>query len=169
LNSDQLGFTLLLVAALLGLAGYFGRQQLKTLRGLAPPNVLGAEDRGYLRSQAYRRLFCSLLMVVIAGLLVGWLYLDAEQRQLEKEARVVNADPEAPPTPEQKEFFHVFRIYTVAALLVLLMLLVLATMDFWATARYGLSQHRKLQADRRTLLEEQAARRRQERNGQSGS
>jgi len=35
-----------------------------------------------------------------------------------------------------------------------------------AIARYGLSQHRRLQADHRALLAEQVDRRKQERNGQ---
>jgi ABC-type uncharacterized transport system fused permease/ATPase subunit len=167
MNPDQLGFTLVLVAVLLGLAVYFGRQQLRTLRGLKSPDSLPAEDRRYLRSQAYRRLFCSALMVAIAGLLIGWLFLEAEHRELQKALRAAQeVDPGAVPTQEQRDFAHLFWLYLSAALLVLLILLVLATMDFWATARYGLSQRRKLQADHRAILEEQLARRRQERNGQ---
>jgi len=170
MDPNQLGFTLVLVAVLLGVAGYFGRQQLRTLRGLASPDVLGADDRRYLRSQAYRRLLCSVLMVAIAGLLIGWLFLEPDHRRLENDMRTARAiDPAALPTEEQKDFARLFLFYVSAGLLVLLVLLVLATMDFWATARYGLSQHRKLVADRRALLEEQVARRRQERNGQRGS
>ena len=87
MSSDQLGFTLVLVAVLLGLAGYFGWQQVRTLRGLKAPERVDADNRFYLRSQAYRRLFCSLLMVAIAGLLVGWLFLDAQDRELQGELR----------------------------------------------------------------------------------
>ena len=57
-------------------------------------------------------------------------------------------------------------LYLSGGLFVLLMLLVLATMDFWATARYGLSQHRKLQADHRAMLKKEVDKHRQERNGQ---
>jgi hypothetical protein len=167
MNPDLLGFTLVLVAVLLGLAAYFGRQQLRTLRGLKSPDVAGADDRGYLRSRAYRRLVCSALMVAIAGLLIGWLFLESEHRELQKQMLAAQAaDPAAPPSQEQKDFVRLFWVYLSSALLVLLLLLVLATMDFWATARYGLSQHRKLQADRRAMLQDQMARRRQERNGQ---
>jgi hypothetical protein len=170
MNPNQLGFTLVLVAVLLGVAGYFGRQQVLTLRGLASPDVLDADERRYLRVQAYRRLICSVLMVLIAGLLVGWLFLEAEHRELPKEMRAAQAvDPAAVPTEEQKDFARLFWIYLVAALSVLTVLLALATMDFWATARYGLRQHRKLQADHKALLQEQAARWRQQRNGQHGS
>jgi hypothetical protein len=173
MNPDHLGFTLVLVAVLLGLAGYFGRQQLRTLRGLKSPDVpdvVGADDRGYLRSRAYRRLVCSVLMVAIAGLLIGWLFLESEHRELEKQFHAAQAvDPAARPSQEHEDFFRLFWVYLSAALMVLLLLLVLATMDFWATARYGLNQHRKLQADRRAMLQDQMTRRRQERNGQGGN
>jgi hypothetical protein len=169
MNPDQLGFTLVLVAILVGLAVYFGRQQLRTLRNLRSPDAAGADERGYLRSRAYRRMVCSVLMVAIAGLLIGWLFLESEQRELQKQlAAAQTVDPSARPSQEHEDFIRLFWAYLCAALLVLLLLLVLATMDFWATARYGLSQHRKLQAARREMLETQMARRRQERNGQGG-
>jgi uncharacterized protein HemX len=167
MSSDLLGFTLVLVAVLLGLAGYFGWQQVRTLRGLKAPAGVDADNRFYLRSQAYRRLFCSLLMVVLAAQLVGWLFLEATDQELQRELRAARAiDPAAPPSQEQKAFAQIFVLHMSAGLFVLLMLLVLATMDFWATARYGLSQHRKLQADHRALLKKEVDKHRQERNGQ---
>jgi hypothetical protein len=166
MDPNHFGFTIILVCLLLGLAAFFGRQQLRTLRGLKSLE-LPADDRRYLRSQAYRRLVCSVLMLVIAGLLIGWVFLEADHRRLEKEQIAAEAaDPAAAPTQEHKDFGRLFVVYVSMALMALLALLVLGTMDFWATARYGLSQHRKLIADRRAMLEEQMARRRQERNGQ---
>ena len=41
----------------------------------------------------------------------------------------------------------------------------LAALDFWATRRYGLHQHRKIIADRRAMIEREVSRLRQERNG----
>jgi hypothetical protein len=167
MEPNQIGFTIVLVLVLIGIALYFGRQQLKTLRGLKSPTFMEPGDRRYLRSQAYRRIFSSFLMVVIAGLLIGWLFLEADYRQLEKEMHASgDGQPAAAPTEHQKEFARLFWFYLSAALMVLLVLLVLASMDFWATARYGLTERRKLLADRRALLEAQMARRRQERNGQ---
>ena len=148
MNPAELVFTLALAAVLLGLAGYFGWRQVQTLRGLAG---MGVEEQHYLRAQAYRRLFCSALMVVLAGMLVGWIFLGADA-----------ADPAAPLTAD---LARLFSVYWIAALLVLLVLVALAAVDFWAIARFGMSQHRRLQADQRALLEEHAARRRRERNG----
>jgi hypothetical protein len=154
MNPDQTGFTLVLVAVLVGLAGYFGRQQLRTLRGLNP-ETQGPDERRYLRTQAYRRLCCSILMLVIAGFLIAWLFVEPH----------FQPDIDAA-SEDRKELVQGLAMYWIAPLVVLMVLLVLATMDFWATARFGLNQHRKLLADRRTMLEEQIAKRRQERNGQ---
>jgi hypothetical protein len=161
MSLNELGLTLVLVAVLLGVAGYFGRQQLQTLRGLAAPEAAPAERR-YLRSQAYRRLFCSLLLVVFAGFLIGGLFLD--ERRLELEPPPGST---AEPSDEQREFGRLFFVYWAVAFVDLMVVLALASLDFWATMRHGLSQHRQLQADHRALLEEIAARRRHQRNGET--
>jgi hypothetical protein len=165
-NAGELGFTLLLVAGLLVLAGYFGRRQLQTLRGLTAPETLGQGDRLFLRKQAYRRLICSALMVVLAALLVTWLFLEPRFQQVQQELTAAHAvDPNAEPTDEQRAFTRLFGVCVIVALLVLMVLLAVAGMDFWATARYGLSQQRQLQADQRAVLKEHADRYRRERNG----
>jgi phosphatidylglycerophosphate synthase len=169
MEPNQLGFTLILSAVLVALAVYFGRQQVLTLRALGSLGAVNRDERHYLRSQAYRRLVCSVLMVAIAGLLIGWLFIQAQHEELQKELRIAQAEnPEAMPTEEHRNFANWFRVYLSTALLVLLLLLVLATMDFWATARYGLTQHRKLLADRKAMFDEEMNRKRQERNGQQG-
>jgi hypothetical protein len=53
----------------------------------------------------------------------------------------------------------------VALLVVLLAVVVLAALDLLAIRRWGLRQFRKLQADRRAMIERQASRLRQGRNG----
>ena len=166
MSVNEQGLTVLFAAALLAVAGYFGWQQIRAIRGLTSPDVLGADDRRYILSQALRRLFCSVLIVVFAGMLIGWLILDANYRDAREEWRLAQLfEPPAPLTPEQKDYARLITVYWVAALFVLLVLFTLAAMDFWATARYGLSQHRKLQADQRAILEQQAAEKRPNRNG----
>jgi cytochrome bd-type quinol oxidase subunit 1 len=165
-NPGELAFTLGLIVLLLGLAGYFGWRQLRALRGITGPDELGQGDRRFLHSQAFRRLFCSLLMVFFAGMLIGWIFLEARYRELVDEMHAAEiVDPSVQASQEQKDFVRFISVYWMVALLVLLVMVSLAAIDFWAIARYGLSQHRRLQADRRALLEEQAARRRRERNG----
>ena len=155
----------ILAAILLGLAGYFGRRQLRALRGMIGPDELGSGDRRYLRAQAYRRLFCSFLMVVLAGMLIGSLFLDVRSNELfppRNGPEAAQVDPD-----EQADFQRLFTVYWMVALLVILAMMALAIIDFVAIARYGLSQHRRLQADRRAALEEHVSHRRRDRNGTS--
>lgn len=168
MNPDELALILIFVTILLGLAGYFGWRQVQTLRKLAAEPPGDAEDRRYLRTQAYRRLFCSGLMAVFAGLLIGWIFLDQRYRNIQAQVpQGAAALPEGQLTEEQKDFVRLFSVYWIVALLILLVLVALAAVDFWAIARYGLSQRRRLQEDHRALLAEQvAARRKQQRNGQ---
>jgi hypothetical protein len=167
-NSAELGLTLTLAAVLVGLAVYFGRRQFQTLRLLAAPDAITVDDRRYLRTQAYRRLFCSALMLVFAAFLVGGLFLWIEYRDIDKQIQLMKAeDPSASLTQDQNDFVRLFTTYWIAALLVLMVLVALAGLDFWATARYGLNQVRRLQADQRALLQQHATQRRRDRNGNS--
>jgi hypothetical protein len=165
MNPGELIFILVLATILLALAAYFGRRQIQVLRSL-PQSSADPDERRYLRSQAQRRLFCSFLMVVFAAMLLGWIGLNARYLDLLEQKRAVEAaDPAAEATQEEKDFGRLVSVYLVVALLVLLGMVSLAIIDFWAIARFGLSQQRRLHADRRALLEEYAARRRRERNG----
>jgi hypothetical protein len=164
-NPAEVIFMVILAAILLGLAGYFGRRQLRALRGMIGPDELGSGDRRYLRAQAYRRLFCSFLMVVLAGMLIGSLFLDVRSNELfppRNGPEAAQVDPD-----EQADFQRLFTVYWMVALLVILAMMALAIIDFVAIARYGLSQHRRLQADRRAALEEHVSHRRRDRNGTS--
>jgi hypothetical protein len=164
-NPGELSFTLVLIVVLLGLAGYFGWRQIQALRGLRGQPDLPREDRRYVRRQGVRRLVCCVLMVVLAGMLVGWFFLHPHYREvsLQLDQRAKGEDI----TPEQRTFLRLFAIYWIAALFMLFMIFVLAAVDFWAITRFGLRHHRRLQADHRAELEEQVARLRARRNGQS--
>jgi phosphatidylglycerophosphate synthase len=167
MSPNEFGAIVILAALLLGLAVYFGRQQLRALRGSPAPDALGSDDRRYVLRQAYRRLLCTFLMVVFAGMLIGWIFVEPGQRQVREEVRAAQAlDPNTRLTEEQKDTVRIMTAYWVGALLVLLVLLMIAALDFWSTVRYGLGQHRKLQAAQRDMLQQHAAHRRQERNGQ---
>ena len=159
MNSTEISISLTLAAVLVGLALYFGWRQWQTLRTLKSPEEANVDDRRYLRARSYRRLLCSLLMLLLAGFLVGGLWLGSGLH-----------DAQVPVTEEQKaereEFLRLFSTYWIVFLLIVLILVSLAALDFWATARYGLNQHRRLQADRRAFLQQQISQRR-DRNGSS--
>jgi hypothetical protein len=163
----EFAFGVTVVVLLVGLAGYFAWQQRIALRELHANSELPPEERRYLRNQVVRRLLCSALMLILAGMLVGWYFYDPQFRALFPEAREKWAAAEEQIlTEEQKEFGRWMGAYWSAALGVLFLIVVVAGADALAIARYGLRQRRRLRDERQqTLLELEAVRRRHRGNG----
>jgi hypothetical protein len=163
----ELVFGAVLVVLLVGLAGYFTWQQRATLRELHAHPEMPPEDRRYLRRQVMRRLFCSALMGLLAGMLVAWYFYDESFRELFREGREKWAAAEQEVlTERQKEFSKWMGAYWSAVLGVLFLIVAVAAADALAIGRYGLRQRRRLRDERQqTLLELEAARRRHRGNG----
>ncbi|HEV3260844.1 MAG TPA: hypothetical protein VG013_28590 [Gemmataceae bacterium] len=155
-------FAALIVLVLVGLAGYFGWREWQVLRGLRDEENLPPDDRRYLRRQAWRRLVCCGLMAVLAGLFVGWYALGFHQQALDW---VEGRGPQGPPEREVR-LLNLSLAYVGAAGVVLIGMLLLAAFDLWAIRRFGIRHLRQIQADRRAMIERQAARLRSRRNGQ---
>jgi hypothetical protein len=153
----EIGIGLALAGVLIFLAVFFSLRQRHTLAQLRLDGELSAEDRLYFIRQVRRRLICSLLMVIFAGMLVGWFFLGDVPKPMEGE-----------PIPDEvKDTIRFMTVYWIIALFVLLAILFLASFDFLATARFGMRRVRQLENDRRAVLEMEAAklrRRRQEMN-----
>jgi hypothetical protein len=157
-----------IVGVLLFLAGYYGWQQWRALRGLKKSENLLPEDRVYHRTHARRVFINCSLMVILAGLIGGWYLfgLDGKTRDLGQQAQAEEEDaPPRPLDPEQKRFLTFSTVYWIVAMLVLLVIVYMALLDFWAIRRYGLRHVRQIQADRRAMLERQLGLLRSERNG----
>lgn len=162
---SEIVFGSALVVFLLVVAVVLGWRQLGQLRRLRT-QLLPDEEMQWEHRKAWRRLVSAGLLTVMAGLLAALLgfYEPAAGRLAEERAGF--AEGEGPPmTDEQKTLVRVWIGLLIALLLVLLVVVGLAGVDLWATRRYGLRQFRKLQADRRAMIERQATRMRQERNG----
>jgi len=161
----QIVFGVVLVVALLGLAGFYAWRQVLLLRRVpADPEAWG-EEGVYLRRLAWRRLVCSGVMVLLAVLLVGaMLFLEVPAQRLAD--RVDEEGPEAAEGPEQKDFIRLYGYYWIGFLLLLLFLVVLAGIDLWAVRRFGLRQLRRLQDDRRAMIARQTALMRERREQQ---
>ena len=160
----QIVFGVALVAVLLGLAGFYGWRQVRLLRRLPADPAEAGEEEAWLREQAWRRLVCCALMVVLAVLLSGaLLYLEGPAQALAD--RVDAEGPDVADTPEHRHFVNFYSYYWIAFLLVLLALVVVAGIDVWAVRRFGLRQLRRLQADRRAMIARQSALLRQRREG----
>lgn len=155
----QIVFGAALVAALLGVALYYAWRQVRALRRLRHlPDLPGAEAR-YVRRQAWRRLAGSVLMLVLAGLLaVVLVYLEAPTQQIADRS-------DTPLSSDERNVVNLWAGGWIAILLVLMVVVFLAAWDLWATRLYGVRELRKIQADRRAMIERQASRVRRERNG----
>jgi H+/gluconate symporter-like permease len=158
LTSTQIVFGSSLVAVLLGLAFYYARQQLQVLRKTAGSAEAHSSEGVYLRRQAWRRLACSALMVLLAVLLAGALIFLEEPAQ-----RLAEQGAEAAEAPEHRAFVNFLAYYWIVFLLLLLALVVLAGIDFWAVRRFGLRELKRIQDDRRAMIARQSALLRQKR------
>ena len=149
-----------LAAIVAFVAVFFALRQRRTLALLRLDEEMSDTERGYLTRQVRRRLVCSALLLVFAGLLVGWLLMR------ERVAGFV-PEPGEPITDEAKDQLRFIVYYWIAALFILMAILFLASWDFLATARYGFVRHKQLEQERRAMMEAEAAKlrhRRQELN-----
>jgi len=167
-NSETFGYALI-IALLLGVAGYFAWKQVATLRGLrAVAEPLG-DEQIYLRKQAVRRLIGCGLMTLLAGMMIASYFagLEAWGTALENAAAAPGEKLENRELDQQRRsFLSFYASFYIGVLLIVLLLLFIAALDFWAIQRYHLSQYRRIQAERKELVQEQAARFRHQRNGQ---
>jgi hypothetical protein len=166
----QIVFGAALVVALLGVSLYYAWRQVWALRRLRQmPDLPGAETR-YVRRQAWRRLVSCVLMLMMAALLAVVLIGMEERAQQIADLREAKraAGEQHTPTQDETEFLNRWVGTWIAILLLLMVVIFLAAWDLWATRLYSVREMRKIQADRRAMIERQAARLRQQRNGHQG-
>lgn len=160
-------FGAFLIGALLFLAVFYAWRQLCLLRRLRGAQDLPGEEQRYYRRQAIRRLVSSGLLLLLAGLLAFILvYVEPRAQQLVNQIDAAPPGEPHQPTPHDRSLAHVYGGYLIAFLLVLLAVVLLAGYDLWTTRRYGLRQYRKIQEDRRLMIQRQLTRLREEGNGQ---
>jgi hypothetical protein len=155
-----------LSALLIAIAVYFAIRQRQTMVALRSDVGLSREDRHYLHRQAVRRLFNSALLVVLALMLLGGLFLEANLNALHPEEPI--AEPGAPLPENVKESLHLLAGYWIITMMVFLAVMLVAVLDLVATARYAAQQRRQLVDDRRDALAEDVERIRRDRHGLNG-
>jgi uncharacterized membrane protein len=153
-----IGLTVLLVVV----AVYFGYCQQRTLIQLRHDTDLSLDDRRYLHRQVVRRLFGSVLMLVLAAFLIGWYFLEPDLQALWTD------DVGAELTENAKQSLRFLTYYWIAALMVFLVVVVLAVYDMLATARFGARHRRKLVDDRRATLKDEVERLQRDRHRLNG-
>ncbi len=146
---DPLGTTLGIGIAI-GLAvasGYFIRQQRQTMaRLLAIDAKITLEQRRFLVTQCRRRFFGAVLLMVLACMLFGSVFLDYDPLRMSPE-NVPQVDDEA-----AKQSVRFLSLYLATMLLTLMAIFTLAALDFWAVARYGVRQQKQLALEHQELL-----------------
>ncbi len=166
MNPWELSIGVVLVVAIVLMGTIFAWKQWRNLRNLKNRDDLPKEDHTYFRQRALRRFFCSVVMVIVAGLLAGSYFLEAEYQKVTQEVKQRSEGTEKPAIePEEKDFVRRFTAYWITALLFLLIFAVLAAIDIWATLKYGFQKHRHLQQTHRDQLQEAVQKFRKDRNG----
>ncbi len=159
-----------LVAILVMVGAYYLRKAIRVLGRTTPEFEMLPDDRSYMRRQAWRRMINSGLMFVLAAIMVGSYLSGIQQRatDIAHEREEAAVDGKKPPlTPEQSEFAQLFTGILITMLVLLGMIVTIAGIDLFATRRYALTQLRRIQSDRRAMLERQLTRWREERDGPS--
>jgi hypothetical protein len=156
-----------LIVVLLALSVHYARRQVQTLRGLRVTEEMEPEERLYLRRQARRRIFGCVLTVLLAIFLAGLLiFLEGPLKELADDMDAAkNNGEDLNLSPDQRSLRKLYAIWNIGLLLTLLAVLAVAGVDYLATRRFGRRQMRRIQADRRAMIERQVARLRQEKNG----
>lgn len=168
MTTSQLVFTLALVAVLVGTAAFFLWRQLRTFREITSHSHLSSEERDHLRWRARLRLINCGLMLLLAGWLAGSLLLEDRAQQLADQSDMARArGEEFVLEPEDKPFVRFYGWYWISGLLALLLLVGIAGVDLLSVRRHARRQFKKLKEDHRTMLAEQTAMLRRNRNGES--
>lgn len=164
----ELSLVCLIVVLLLTLAGFFGWRQWQALGTLRLQPELSAEDQRYHKNQAWRRLVGCVLMVTLAVLLAGayWIDFDASAAAIARRGHAPESIEAARERGvAQQRFINLFSFYWIFTILILLAMVCLGALDLLAIRRYGIRSLRKIQSDRRAMIEDQVALFRSQRNG----
>ena len=147
-----------LAVLLVVIALYYGWRQVQSLRAMSRDVNVAFDERMYLVRQATRRISVSVLLLVIAGFLVAWFFVDHSGMPPEDFAQ-----GNRPMTDAEKDAVRFVGMYWISALLVVFVVIMLAVFDLWATARFGYERRKKLEEARQAALAAKLAQIRQRR------
>jgi hypothetical protein len=164
---NELIFAAMIVVVLLGMGGYYAWRQWQVLASLRHQDDLAPDDRAYQFAQAWRRLVGCFLMVVLA-ILLSASYLIGQEDQAQKlgqapAAGAEEADPAA--DAAHRRLLGQYGKFWIVFSFILFLLVALAFWDILAIRRFGVRTYRRIQSDRRAMIEDQLARLRSQRNG----
>jgi hypothetical protein len=133
--------------AMIAAAVYFIRGQRISLRKLRADLKVPSAQRRYIIKQSVRRQFGSCLLILLAGMMMGSLFIDYELLRTPLE-EVPPADQEA-----AKQAFRFISIFWMTFLMILMAVMALAILDLWATMRHGVHERKQLLQENQEMLE----------------
>jgi uncharacterized iron-regulated membrane protein len=163
MSSYEIIAATVIVVFLFGIVGYFSWQEIGNLRR-ARVTEFDEQEQRRVRYRAWRRLFCCLLLLGLAGLLIGNYFIDRSRTQI-LEPGEANGSPMS---DEQLAFWHFYSYYWIAILLVLLAVILIVGYDLWSLRRWGLREQRRLHHDHREMLKHEVSTYLRQRNGHKG-
>lgn len=159
----QTVFGACLVLTLIVFAAYTGWKQWQVLRTSYGDSTLSAEDKKYFRRQAARRLVCAVLMIALAGVLVGSFFIEGRAQEIaDKNQALLDRGEKPVLNPEDRQFGEFYATVWIAVLLILLALITVAGLDYVAIRRYGKRHYQVIQAERRAMIHDELRRYRRE-------
>ncbi|HZZ77116.1 MAG TPA: hypothetical protein VFE62_01275 [Gemmataceae bacterium] len=163
MDTVELTVCIAIAVVLVGVAAFFFVRQRQTLQSVHADASMSEEQRRYLLTQARRRIAGSVLLLILAGMLVGSLFFDYEP--LRTKIHELPAEQQE----AAKYAVRVFGVYWMAFLFVLLALMALAVFDFWATARFSVQQQRQLFQQHQDMLEAELTEHRYRQDNSNGA
>src|SRR5262249_39663534 len=135
---------ILIAIALVAVAVYFASAQWRTFQTI--DIKLPADQRSYLMKQSSRRLFGSFVLLLLAAMLAGSVFLDYDPLRMSPE-EVPQVEREA-----AKASVRFLIFYFMTMLLLVMVILTLAVFDFWATARNSVRLQKELFHEHQEIL-----------------
>lgn len=131
-------------------------KQVKNKKKLAQEAFVPPDEKTYLQTLYFRRIFCGVLMVLIGGMIAG-TYLSGFEAKADAGRAAFQQQPDQngkppPPTEEERRFFRIWSIYWIIVICLLGLLLFIAFTDAWATRKHGLKILRELRDEHKAKL-----------------
>lgn len=151
MGHQQLIFGVVLTAGLAGIGLVAAWRQVSFLRGDCETSPAAA----FFRAQAFRRLFCSLILVVMGVMLgLALVYLEEPAQTIVDERDAADsAGREFHLSDQQERFASLYGMFWVGFLVLLFVLLSVLAYDMWLLRRLHLEALRERSRQKRAIIE----------------
>ena len=147
MDTLQSAVAIVIASIMLATATYFIWRQRVTLRTMESDSRIALDQRRYLLKQCQRRLFGSVVLVLLAFMMFGSLFLDYQPADRPLKEMPLEEQEAA------KQSVRFLSVYWMTFLLALMAVMALAVFDLWATVRHGVRLRKQLLQEHQEMLE----------------